>query len=116
LELRSLTPLQRGAADARLLQELLEGGPYSENAAQEVVAFGTVLGDIIGETLGMSWVRFTDEDGTDLALRYAQTSIVVFPRSMILKRLERNEDPDLVYLFERVCEDVRRLVSEGRCK
>ena len=77
------------------------------------MALGTALGDLIAHELEMSWVRFSDEEGVDLAIRFKETSIVVFPRSMILKRLERDEGPDIPYLYGQVCAEVRRMLSEG---
>jgi hypothetical protein len=32
---------------------------------------------------------------------------------MILKRLERDEHPDIAHLHEQVCAEVRRLIAEG---
>ncbi len=96
-----------------MLQRVLESAPYTDDPVGEVVALGTALGDLIAHELGMSWVRFSDEEGVDLALRYQDTSIVVFPRSMILKRLEREEDPDIPYLYGQVCAAVREMLSEG---
>ena len=101
------------AADLPLMQRIFENGPYTDDAVAEVVALGTALGDVIAHTLGMDWVRYSDDDGVDLALRYRNTSIVVFPRSMILKRLERDEEPDIPHLHDEVCSHVREMISSG---
>jgi hypothetical protein len=103
-------------ADLVLMQRVLDAGPYTEDATAEVVALGTALGDVIARTTGTHWVRYSDEEGVDLALRYGETSIVVFPRSMLLKRLERNEDPDVRYLHDQVCASIQDMLAKGEYK
>jgi hypothetical protein len=105
--------LTRTQVDLALMQRVLDGGPYTEDAAAEVVALGTALGDVIAATTGMHWVRYSDEEGVDLALRYGETTIVSFPRGMLLKRLERGEDPDLRYLHDQVCASIREMLAKG---
>jgi hypothetical protein len=101
------------AADLPILQRVLEGGAYTKDPDTELIALGTCFGDIIAQELGMHWVRFTDEEGVDLALRLRESSVTVFPRSIILKRLERGETPpDLAYLLERIREEVLRMRDE----
>jgi hypothetical protein len=105
--------VSRTQADLALMQRVLDGGPYTDDAAAEVVALGTALGDVIAATTGMHWVRYADEEGADLALRYGETTIVSFPRSMLLKRLERNEDPDVRCLHDQVCASIQETIAKG---
>lgn len=91
------------------LQALRDGGPFTDNPENEAVALGTGLGDLLARELGLEWVRVTDEYGVDLALRWPETSVVLFPRDMILKRDQLEFAP----LFEGLCREVRRLVESG---
>jgi hypothetical protein len=102
--------------DLFVLQEVVQGGPYSDDPMGEVIALGTALGDVIANSSGMSWIRYSDEEGVDLALRYENTSIVVFPRSMILKRIERDERLEIPHIHDGVCHHVRELVARGDCQ
>jgi len=105
--------LKGSTEDLRVIQLVLDEGPYTEFPGSELVALGTAFGDVLAQEVGLHWVRYTDEEGTDLALRYRESSIVVFPRSMILKRLERGEGPpDLTFMFEQLVADIHRLASE----
>ena len=47
----------------------------------------------------MEWVMVEDEHGHDPAARVPGTSIVVFPLTMISKRVERGESVDIFALF-----------------
>ena len=99
--------------DLAILQEVAQGGPYSDDPMGEVIAMGTALRDVIARSSGMSWIRYSDEEGVDFALRYEKTSIVVFPRSMILKRIERDEPLDILHIHNEVCRHVRELMASG---
>ncbi|HKA06951.1 MAG TPA: DUF3806 domain-containing protein [Gemmataceae bacterium] len=101
------------AADISLLQKILDGGPYTDSAEGELVALGTSLGDLLAQALNLRWVRYSDEYGSDLALRYEKTSIAIFPRDMIVKRVENGEDPDLQDLYDGVIREVKQLIASG---
>jgi hypothetical protein len=103
------------ASDIPLLQEILDGGPYTDSAEDEVIALGTSFGDVLARALDLKWVRLTDEDGSDIGLRYRKTSLVLFPRDMIIKRIEQGEEPDLQHLFDGVVREVKQLIASGDC-
>lgn len=103
--------LQRTSADLEVIQHVLRTGPYTDTPVEEVIAIGTTFGDLLADELGMHWIRYEDEEGADLAIRYRKSTIVVFPRTMILKRLERDEDPDARDLFEQVCIQIRSMLD-----
>jgi len=98
-------------SDILVLQQIFIDRPSPKSTEGELIAVGTCLGDLLRPALGMEWVRYTDEHGTDLALRYGQTSIVIFPQDMIIKRVEQNEKPDLEHLFNGVIREVQQLVA-----
>jgi Domain of unknown function (DUF3806) len=101
------------AADISLLQEILDGGPYTDSAEDELIALGTSLGDLFAKALDLKWIRFADKHGADLGLRYRKTSIVIFPRDMIIKRAENGEVPDIQHLYDGVIREVKQLIASG---
>lgn len=105
--------LQGSALDLPLMQQVLEGGPYTPDAISELIALGTALGDVLASSLGMTWVRHVCDDGEELALRYRDTDVVVYARTLLLDRLERNEAINLELIHDEVCRDVRRTLSDG---
>lgn len=102
-------------ADLEILQEVLVSGPYTEDPEAELIALGTMLGDLFAQAIEeFEWVIFSDEEGSTLAMRYAETSIVIFPRDMIVKRVERGEEEiDLQVIYEGVVQAVREMVESG---
>lgn len=100
-------------SDIEVLQRILQGGPYTDSAEGELVALGTSFGDLLSRALQLKWVRYTDEHGTDIGLQYRYTSIMVFPRDMLIKRVEADEEVDLQHLYDGVLREVQRLVASG---
>jgi hypothetical protein len=107
------TVLTGTPSDIEVLQRILDGGPYIDSAEHILVALGTSLGDLLGRALDMPWVRYTDEHGIDLGLRYGQTSIVIFPRDMVIKRVEDGEQADLQHIYSGVMREIQQLVTSG---
>jgi hypothetical protein len=100
--------LSGSTADLPLMQQVYDGGPYTNDAISEVIALGTAFGDVIARTLGLSWVRYCDDDGEELALRYESTDVVVFPRSLLLTRMEEGKTINLALIYDEVCAMVRQ--------
>lgn len=99
--------------DIALLQRVLESRPYTDKPDGEVIALGTTLGDLLSRALGMPWVHIADEHGDDLGLRYGDTSIVIFPRNMLLRRVEDGEEPEMQHLYDGVISEIQELVTSG---
>lgn len=83
--------LTQSREDIPTLHSLLDGGPYTSDASAELAVFGTVYGDVLAQEIGLHWVVITDDIGSDYALQFQDKKVFVFPRSMLLKRVERGE-------------------------
>lgn len=86
--------------DLRLLQLVIDNGPYGKNAEDELIIIGSTFGDILAKKLGMSWVVVEDEEGIDFALAYKNKCVFSFPQDMLVKRAEKGELGDLTDLFK----------------
>lgn len=101
--------------DIPTLHSLLSKGPFGEDPTSELMLFGTVFGEILAKEIPMRWVVLTDEHGVDLALQYQDLNVFVFPRDMILKRVEKGEDVASINL-EVLRDEVRKMVLEQASK
>lgn len=104
--------LQDSLADLDLLQTVVDSGvlgPESTFDAQCVgVAFGRVL---VAELDGFDWAVVEDEYGRDPALRYGDTTLLLFPLTMISKRTDDGERPDVRELYEGVSSHVAHIIA-----
>lgn len=96
------SPLAGGESrDLRVLQELLDRRVLDKAGTYELQALGVVLGDVMAQQLGLSWVRVEDEFGKSRALRLEGTETLIFPVTMISKRVEGGTPFTVNELFEK---------------
>ena len=79
----------------------------------ELQCLGVVLGRVLVEAIpGLDWAMVHDEYGRDPALRFEKTSILLFPLTMISKRIEEGQNVEVRALFDGVSEHVTHLKGE----
>ena len=92
-----------------LLQAILDAGWIERSETAKLQSLGVTLGDALAQELHLEWVSVDDEYGRNPALRVPGTSVIVFPRTMISKRIERGETVNVSELFRGVCDHVRQM-------
>lgn len=105
--------LPGGLDDLDVLQALLDDGDVTAKDTHALQCMGVVLGMRIVDTVAeMDWAIVEDDDGRDPALRYADTSLLVFVTTMISKRVEDGDRVHVRELFDLACRDIEALKSE----
>jgi Domain of unknown function (DUF3806) len=95
------------------IRAILQGNAFKPNQTYELQCLGIVLGDAFVQELKMEWVMVEDDHGRDPAVRLPGTSIILFPLTMISKRVERGEKVDVFDLFSRAAEEVKKMQRQG---
>jgi hypothetical protein len=99
--------------DLDLLQRLVDDGGIGTEETFHLQSLGLVLGDVLVGELGFHWVIVEDRNGRDMAVKFRDTSVLVFPLTMISKRVERGERPDVRHLFESLKKDLAKYVERS---
>ncbi len=86
--------------DLRVLQRILDRGVLGPDDSYELQALGVALGDVLADAYDLDWAVVTDRFGTSRALRYRDTSNLIFPVTMISKRVEADIPVDVQHLFD----------------
>ena len=102
----SETQLMGTREDIPTLHSLLAKGPFGDDPASELLLFGTAFGEVLAAEIQMNWVVYEDARGAEFALQYKDLPLFVFPRDMLLKRVEKGERIDRINL-ELMLEDIR---------
>lgn len=100
----------RSLDDLRVLQAILDHAPPAPGETFALQALGVALGDVMAAQLGLSWVVFEDQLGRSRALRLGATDVVLFPVTMISKRVER----DVPFRVEELYRKAARTVEGSR--
>jgi hypothetical protein len=112
------TPESRSKYDTvedkiRLLQTILDSSWIAPDETWKLQCLGITFGDVLAQTMDMTWVAVEDEYGRDPALRDGNTSIILFPMTSISKRIERGETVDVLSLLDEAHDTVTRLRERG---
>ncbi len=98
----------------RLLRAIIEAGWIEKTETVKLQCLGIALGDAIAQELALEWVTVEDEFGRDPALRVPGTTVLLFPLTMISKRIERGEHVDVDDLFDGSCELARSMSADPK--
>jgi hypothetical protein len=104
---------KKAAGKLGIIRAILDRNVFKPTQTYELQCLGIVLGDAIVQDLKMEWVMVEDEHGRDPAVRLPKTSIILFPLTMISKRVERGEKVDVFDLFNGVAAKVEEAQRRG---
>lgn len=96
------------------IRAILDGNVFKPDQTYKLQCLGVVLGDAFVLDLGMEWVMVEDAHGRDPAVRLPGTSIILFPLTMISKRMERGQKVDVFELFNGVAAEVETARRRGK--
>jgi len=93
------------------LRALLATNVFRSDQTYELQSMGTVLGDVFVQEMGFHWLIVEDQYGRDLAVRYAETSVILFPLTMISKRVEAGERVDVFDLYNGIAAQAGEVIE-----
>lgn len=97
-----------------LLQEIVDKEQYFKDQTFELQSLGLALGDYIQYKFsGFQWGIVRDEYGRDLCLNHPEQSIVIFPLTMLSKRIEDGESVSVQYLVDSLLDIVNDAIDEN---
>lgn len=102
--------------DIPTLHTLLDRGPFTDDATGELELLGGAFGDVLANQVGLCWVVYEDEMGADFALQLGARDFFVFPRDMLVKRIEAGEPAskiDLRVMLDEVARAAHAHVREA---
>ena len=102
-----------------LLQGILDRNFYQKNQTMELQSLGITFGDLLAQDLDLEWVEVEDEYGIDPALRHKNATpiydnILLFPLTIISKRIEDGVTVDAKYLFNAIHDKVQEMIDGKR--
>lgn len=110
----------QSVSDLEMLQSIVDSGKLGDGADPMYLlrCLGVVFGNVLKGSLpiGFAWSAIKDEHGCDLGLRFRETTIIVFPVTMLSKRAEDGREINLVALHTGVVDQVNSMVASGDYK
>ena len=96
-----------------LLDALIKGGWIDPAQTTQLHCLGVILGDAFVEEKGFEWVMVKSGYSREPAIRFPETSIVLYPLEMISRKIENGEKVDVPALFEGICASVDSKLKQG---
>ena len=93
------------------LRALLDASVFSSEQTYELQSMGIVFGDVFVQDMRFEWIMVEDDYGRDPAITYPDTSVILFPLTMISKRVERGETIDVFDLYNGVADLAREQID-----
>jgi len=100
--------LTHSRKDFPLLQKLMDEKALRPDQTYELQCLGIALGQVLTAETPLRWVMVEDEYGRDPALQYPDTTIILFPLTMISKRVEQGREVDVADIFRGILDLVRQ--------
>ena len=102
----------------RVLDTIIRSNWIEPNETWKLQSLGITFGDVVAEYMGLAWVMVDDEHGRSYALQDPGTTLILFPWTMISKRIERGDGVDVYDLFKATCAKITELrpLVDARCE
>jgi hypothetical protein len=92
-----------------LLRALLQQSIFKPTQTYQLQCMGIILGDALVQHCGVEWQAVEDEHGRDPCVQVPGTTIVLFPLTMISKRVEKGDQVDVFNLFNQSAAKIEEL-------
>ncbi len=100
--------------DLIILQKLLDQHLAKSSDKKLLQAMGVVLGDLYVRELGVHWVIYRDKHGRSRALQWKSNEKLLFPVTMISRRVEAGIQVDVKSIHQKGLNILRPLVKQAR--
>jgi hypothetical protein len=100
-------------SDLEAIQLALDSNTIEPEATYSLQALGMAFGKVFVENHEYyDWWMVEDEYGRDPAIRYKETTLLLFPQTMISKRIEDGKVVDVRAIYEGLEQHVADLLAE----
>jgi hypothetical protein len=108
--------LHQNVGDLKLLQRLSDDGDLRPGQEALLESVGIVFGQVLAGETPLQWITVEWQGKRILALQYPNTTVIVFPGSMVSKRVERGERVEFTSFFRSVVSQVERMKDDPEYK
>lgn len=95
--------------DFAQMQRLLDEQIVSSDDSVTLQAMGIILGNILKSEQGLSWIIYIDKYGRSRALQIPGQRDVLFPVTMISRRVEAGAEVDINDIYSKALKELERI-------
>lgn len=99
--------------DLDLLQRALDSGDIASDDTVDLQSLGVPFGQLfINNNPGFNWWMVEDEIGRAPCIRYKETDLLLYPLTLISKRVEDGELVNIRKLFENLSQQLQQVIEQ----
>lgn len=103
-------------ADLNILQSVLDSKILAADATLALQSLGMTFGQVLAnDNRDYDWWMVDDVDGRDPCLRYKETDLLVFPQTLLSKRVEQGEAIDVPTLYNDLTQQLHQVQTQLGC-
>ena len=87
--------------DIALLQQVIDKQSLARTQTKELQALGVALGNLMAKEYRLPWVIYIDDKGRSRGLEIDNTTQVLFPLTMISRRVEADAKTDVAAIYKK---------------
>ena len=95
-----------------LLDTILKSNWIEKDDTLKLQCLGITFGDLFVQEMNFIWMQVEDEYGSDPAIQLPGTSIILFPLTMISKRIEAGQAVDIYDLYAGLKDKINKIKEE----
>lgn len=100
--------------DLFILQQIIDSKEIVPDQTYELQSLGIAFGKIFVENNdNYDWWMVEGPYGRDVCLRYKDTTLLLFPQTMISKRIENQEEVDMIGLYDVIVKGQKKIIEEN---
>lgn len=97
-----------------LLDTIIKSNWIEKTETYKLQSLGITLGDVFVQDLNFVWIEVKDEYGADPALQLPDTTLIIYPMTMISKRIQAGEEIDIYELYNLLKEKVNEIKFDAQ--
>jgi hypothetical protein len=97
----------------KLIDIVIKSNWINKIETNKLQCLGITLGDALVQKLGLRWIEVEDDFGSDPALKFGDTSIIIFPLTMISKRIEDGEKVEVFELYNKFVDKINEIITKA---
>ena len=99
--------------DLARIQNIIDSDLIESTKEDEIACLGLAFGRVFVENnQGFDWCIVNDEYGREVAIRFKDHNLLIFPQTMLLKRIEDGEDVDIQDLYFGLQAEIDNILEE----
>ncbi|PCK07337.1 MAG: hypothetical protein COA42_14875 [Alteromonadaceae bacterium] len=95
------------------ISAILSSNTFDPEDTPALQSLGVLFGDVFVADIDFHWVMVEDSIGTDPAIRFENTGLLIYPLTILSKRLAKGEQVDIFQLYATMVQQIQQALDQN---